>query len=101
MSAAALLEQASPPNMIEIIQKHRATVCFTAPTAYRAMLKAMVAQIVLWLKPDSGTDLLYEALHHDSAEQFVGDLPQPFKVAADKGFIAYHTELERLAREKT
>ena len=40
-AAAALLEQASPPNMIEIIQQHRATVCFTAPTAYRVMLKAM------------------------------------------------------------
>jgi 2-aminobenzoate-CoA ligase len=40
-AAAALLEQASPPNMIEIIQKHRATVCFTAPTAYRVMLTAM------------------------------------------------------------
>lgn len=40
-AAAALLEQASPPNMIEIIQKYRATVCFTAPTAYRVMLKAM------------------------------------------------------------
>ena len=40
-AAAALLEQASPPNMIELIQKYRATVCFTAPTAYRVMLKAM------------------------------------------------------------
>jgi len=40
-AAAALLEQASPQNMIEIIQTHRATVCFTAPTAYRVMLKAM------------------------------------------------------------
>jgi 2-aminobenzoate-CoA ligase len=40
-AAAALLEQASPPNMIAIIQEHRATVCFTAPTAYRVMLKAM------------------------------------------------------------
>ena len=40
-AAAALLEQASPANMIEIIQEHRATVCFTAPTAYRVMLKAM------------------------------------------------------------
>lgn len=40
-AAAALLEQATPPNMIEIIQKYRATVCFTAPTAYRVMLKAM------------------------------------------------------------
>ena len=40
-AAAALLEQASPPNLISIIQEHKATVCFTAPTAYRVMLKAM------------------------------------------------------------
>ena len=40
-AAATLLENASPPHMIEIIQKYRATVCFTAPTAYRAMLAAM------------------------------------------------------------
>jgi 2-aminobenzoate-CoA ligase len=46
-ASAALLENASPPNMIEIIQKHRATVCFTAPTAYRVMLRAM----------DEGADL--------------------------------------------
>ena len=42
-AAAALLEQASPANMVALIQEHRATVCFTAPTAYRAMLKAMEA----------------------------------------------------------
>ena len=40
-AAAALLEQATPKNMIEIIEKYRATVCFTAPTAYRVMLRAM------------------------------------------------------------
>jgi len=40
-AAATLLETASPPNMIEIIEKFKATVCFTAPTAYRAMLQAM------------------------------------------------------------
>lgn len=40
-AAAALLEQASPPNLIQIIQEHRATICFTAPTAYRVMLRAM------------------------------------------------------------
>jgi 2-aminobenzoate-CoA ligase len=40
-AAAALLEHASPPNMISIIQEHKATICFTAPTAYRVMLKAM------------------------------------------------------------
>lgn len=46
-AAAALLENASPPNLIEIIEKFRATVCFTAPTAYRVMLQAM----------DEGADL--------------------------------------------
>ncbi|WP_180899522.1 AMP-binding protein [Martelella soudanensis] len=40
-AAATLLEVASPANMIEIIQKYRASVCFTAPTAYRVMLQAM------------------------------------------------------------
>jgi 2-aminobenzoate-CoA ligase len=40
-AAATLLEHASPPNMIEIIQTYRATISFTAPTAYRAMLQAM------------------------------------------------------------
>lgn len=46
-ATATLLEKASPPNMIEIVEKYRATVCFTAPTAYRAMLAAM----------DDGADL--------------------------------------------
>ncbi|MCL4066104.1 AMP-binding protein [Pseudomonas sp. GX19020] len=46
-ATAALLEQASPPNMIGMIEEHRATVCFTAPTAYRVMLTAM----------DQGADL--------------------------------------------
>ncbi|MEL7087928.1 MAG: AMP-binding protein, partial [Planctomycetota bacterium] len=40
-ATATLLEQATPPNMIEIIEKYRATICFTAPTAYRVMLRAM------------------------------------------------------------
>ncbi|MEL6293064.1 MAG: AMP-binding protein [Pseudomonadota bacterium] len=40
-ATATLLEQATPAGMIEIIEKYRATVCFTAPTAYRVMLSAM------------------------------------------------------------
>ncbi len=40
-AAATLLETASPPDMVEIIERYRATVCFTAPTAYRVMLAAM------------------------------------------------------------
>ena len=42
-AAAALIEQATPANLIDIIQTYRATICFTAPTAYRAMLAAMEA----------------------------------------------------------
>src|SRR5262252_2843422 len=40
-ATATLLENASPANMIQIIETYKATVCFTAPTAYRAMLAAM------------------------------------------------------------
>lgn len=46
-AAATLLEHATPANMVEIIEKYRATISFTAPTAYRAMMKAM----------DNGADL--------------------------------------------
>jgi 2-aminobenzoate-CoA ligase len=37
-AASLLLEVASPPNLLQGIQDHRATVVFTAPTGYRAML---------------------------------------------------------------
>lgn len=46
-ACAVLLEKAGPDELIGIIQSHRATICFTAPTAYRAMLRAM----------DAGADL--------------------------------------------
>lgn len=37
-ASAVLLEQATPPFLIRAIQDFRASVVFTAPTAYRAML---------------------------------------------------------------
>jgi len=40
-ATATLLENASPANMIQIIENYKTTICFTAPTAYRAMLAAM------------------------------------------------------------
>jgi len=46
-AAATLLEQATPAMMVEIIETYKATISLTAPTAYRAMLKAM----------DAGADL--------------------------------------------
>ncbi|HSJ30706.1 MAG TPA: AMP-binding protein [Longimicrobiales bacterium] len=38
-AASLLLEKASPPVLLEGIRSHGATICFTAPTAYRAMLE--------------------------------------------------------------
>src|SRR5215213_9768364 len=46
-ATATLLENASPPEMVEIIETYKATICFTSPTAYRAMMAAM----------DKGADL--------------------------------------------
>jgi 2-aminobenzoate-CoA ligase len=46
-ATATLLENASPPEMIKIIETYKATICFTSPTAYRAMMAAM----------DKGADL--------------------------------------------
>src|ERR1700704_3205299 len=46
-ATATLLENASPANMIDIIETYKATICFTSPTAYRAMMAAM----------DKGADL--------------------------------------------
>lgn len=40
-ATATLLEDASPANLIQIIETYKATICFTAPTAYRAMMNAM------------------------------------------------------------
>jgi 2-aminobenzoate-CoA ligase len=37
-AATILLEKAAPEDLLPAIGKHRATICFTAPTAYRAML---------------------------------------------------------------
>ena len=39
-AAACLLEQASPANLLDIIRQYKATICFTAPTAYLAMMNA-------------------------------------------------------------
>lgn len=40
-AAAVLLEKAGPKELLEAIERFRATILFTAPTAYRAMLGAL------------------------------------------------------------
>jgi 2-aminobenzoate-CoA ligase len=46
-ATATLLENAAPSEMVKIIETYKATICFTSPTAYRAMMTAM----------DQGADL--------------------------------------------
>src|ERR1700677_2279658 len=40
-ATATLLENAAPAEMVKIIETYKATICFTSPTAYRAMMAAM------------------------------------------------------------
>ncbi len=70
-AAATLLETASPPNMIEIIEKYKATVCFTAPTAYRAMLQAMAegADLSSLRAAVSAGETLPAPVYHDWQEK--------------------------------
>jgi 2-aminobenzoate-CoA ligase len=42
-AASLLLERATPDLLAEAVERHRATVCFTAPTAYKAMLRLPAA----------------------------------------------------------
>lgn len=42
-ASAVLLERARPPDLLEAIGRFAATVCFTAPAAYRKMLNDMTA----------------------------------------------------------
>jgi 2-aminobenzoate-CoA ligase len=39
-AATLLVERATPDELADTVERHGVTVCFTAPTAYRAMLRA-------------------------------------------------------------
>ncbi len=76
-AAATLLENATPPNMVEIIEKYRATVCFTAPTAYRAMMRAM----------DEGADLSSLRAAVSAGETLPGPVYDEWKAKTGKPML--------------
>ncbi|HET9743775.1 MAG TPA: AMP-binding protein [Terriglobales bacterium] len=49
-ASTVLLEHTSPHDLLAAINAHRATVCFTAPTAYRAMLKEVSRESIFTLR---------------------------------------------------
>ncbi|MEX2128941.1 MAG: benzoate-CoA ligase family protein [Xanthobacteraceae bacterium] len=49
-AATILLEKAPPDELIAAIEKYRASVCFTAPTAYRAMLSKLAGRDIACLR---------------------------------------------------
>jgi 2-aminobenzoate-CoA ligase len=49
-ASSVLLERAGPEQLLEGIEKFRATVCFTAPTAYRAMAPLVHGRAVASLR---------------------------------------------------
>ncbi|MDH3742940.1 MAG: AMP-binding protein [Hyphomicrobiales bacterium] len=76
-ATATLLENASPPNMIEIIETYKATICFTAPTAYRAMLRAM----------DEGADLSSLRVAVSAGETLPGPVFEEWKAKTGKPML--------------
>ncbi|HRF10173.1 MAG TPA: benzoate-CoA ligase family protein [Xanthobacteraceae bacterium] len=49
-ASTILLERATPDDLLNAIEKHRATVCFTAPTAYRAILAKLQGRDIASLR---------------------------------------------------
>jgi 2-aminobenzoate-CoA ligase len=49
-AAVALQEPGTPAALLDTIEKHRSTICFTSPTGYRAMLKIMPGRDLSSLK---------------------------------------------------
>ncbi|MEM9470544.1 MAG: AMP-binding protein [Pseudomonadota bacterium] len=76
-ATATLLETASPPNMIEIIETYKATICFTAPTAYRAMMRAM----------DDGADLSSLRVAVSAGETLPGPVFEEWKEKTGKEML--------------
>ncbi len=49
-ASSLLLEQATPPHLLNAIEEFKPTICFTAPTAYRAMTAMLAGRNVSSLK---------------------------------------------------
>jgi 2-aminobenzoate-CoA ligase len=49
-AASVLLERANPRVLLDAVERHRATICFTAPTAYRAWLDRLAGRDVSSLR---------------------------------------------------
>ena len=69
-AASLLLEKATPPELVKAIEARRATICVTAPTAYRAMLAALEGHDISSLRkgisagealPKATSDAFFEA----------------------------------------
>src|SRR6185295_1214569 len=61
-ASTVLLEKAAPDDLLAAIAKFRATICFTAPTAYRAMLAKLAQHDIASLrKPVSAGEALPKA----------------------------------------
>ncbi|MGH3498488.1 MAG: AMP-binding protein [Nocardioidaceae bacterium] len=49
-ASTLLVEKATPDELAELIERHRVTVCFTAPTGYRAMVASGKASTLTTLR---------------------------------------------------
>ena len=75
-ASSLLLEQATPPNLVKAIDEYRPTICFTAPTAYRAMCGMLADNDVSSLRKcvSAGETLpltVYEAWHKATGHRII------------------------------
>lgn len=76
-ATAILLENASPNEMITIIETYKATICFTSPTAYRVMLNAM----------DEGADLSSLRIAVSAGETLPASVFEDWRVKTGKTML--------------
>lgn len=62
-AAAVLIENPSPKHLVDVIKDYQATICFTAPTAYRVMLDSEEADFSSLRVAVSAGENLPQAIH--------------------------------------
>ena len=65
-ASSILIERTTPADLIAAIEKYKTTVCFTAPTAYRAMIPLLAQGEALYNTRSGQLDLACRHCHVDA-----------------------------------
>jgi 2-aminobenzoate-CoA ligase len=75
-ASTLLIEKAAPAELAQLIDRHQVTVCFTAPTAYRAMMSSGSGAVLRKLRRavSAGEHLpesTWRAIHHETGLELI------------------------------